>query len=118
MAQMAACPALYLPGGHTQPYSQLLAVKLHLMSTKLQSTLELLVLTNYMYLVIVTAVVYDHVLTFAGEVEYIWRRPWTWVSTIFVVIRYIGLCWIMTIGLIGSSFLPGPLATCVSLILK
>ncbi|KAF8126722.1 hypothetical protein EV363DRAFT_1418649 [Boletus edulis] len=57
---MAACPALHLPGGHPQPHFQLLAVKLHLMSTKLQSTLELLVLTNYMSLVIVTAVVYDH----------------------------------------------------------
>ncbi|KAF8139871.1 hypothetical protein EV363DRAFT_1152121 [Boletus edulis] len=36
------------------------------------------------------------------------RTPWTWVSTMFVIVRYIGLCWIITL-IAGSSFLPGPL---------
>ncbi|KAF8452901.1 hypothetical protein L210DRAFT_3639344 [Boletus edulis BED1] len=53
------------------------------MSSDIQSTLELLVLNNYLSLAIVTAVVYDYILTFSEEIEYIW-------------VRYIGLCWIMT----------------------
>jgi len=30
----------------------------------------------------------------------------------FVVVRYIGLCWFITNALVGSSFVPGPLDTC------
>ncbi|KAF8452900.1 hypothetical protein L210DRAFT_3755841 [Boletus edulis BED1] len=66
------------------------------MSSDIQSALELIVLNNYLSVLTVTAVVYDYILTFSREVEYIWLRPWTWVSTMFVVVRYIGLCWIMT----------------------
>ncbi|KAF8122272.1 hypothetical protein EV363DRAFT_1555210 [Boletus edulis] len=79
------------------------------MSSDLQSTLQFLVLNNYLTLAGVTAVVYDYVLTFSKEVEYVWCRPWSWVSTMFVVARYIGLCWIVAGALIGSSLVPGPL---------
>ncbi|KAF8127588.1 hypothetical protein EV363DRAFT_1171890 [Boletus edulis] len=66
------------------------------MSSGLQSTLEHLVLNSRISLTVVTVVVYDYLLTFSREIEYIWLRPWTWVSTMFVVVRYIGLCWIIT----------------------
>ncbi|KAF8452918.1 hypothetical protein L210DRAFT_2064774 [Boletus edulis BED1] len=94
------------------------------MSSDVQSTLQLFVLNNYLSLAGVTAVVYDYVLTFSREVshpfftsvsclimykvEYIWCQPWTWVSTMFVVVRYIGLYFIVTAALIGTSFVPGP----------
>ncbi|KAF8446340.1 hypothetical protein L210DRAFT_2971433 [Boletus edulis BED1] len=42
------------------------------MSSDIQSTLELLVLNNYLSLAIVTAVIYDYILTFSREIEYIW----------------------------------------------
>ncbi|KAF8126702.1 hypothetical protein EV363DRAFT_1452742 [Boletus edulis] len=65
------------------------------MSSDVQSALEYIVPLNYICLVMVTAVVYDFILTFSREIEYIWCKHWTWVSTMFVVIRYIGLCWVM-----------------------
>ncbi|KAF8119702.1 hypothetical protein EV363DRAFT_1196235 [Boletus edulis] len=65
------------------------------MSSDLQSLLEPVVLSNYLTFVVITAVVYDYILTFSREIEYIWCKPWTRVSAMFVVIRYIGLCWVV-----------------------
>ncbi|KAF8444574.1 hypothetical protein L210DRAFT_3642836 [Boletus edulis BED1] len=78
------------------------------MSSDIQTILELIVLNNYTSLILVTGVVYDYILTFPGEIEYIWCKPWTWVSTMFVVVRYIGLCWIMAIAFLSTSFILGP----------
>ncbi|KAF8424417.1 hypothetical protein L210DRAFT_3765503 [Boletus edulis BED1] len=78
------------------------------MSSDIQSTLQFLVLNNHLALAGVTAVVYDYTLTFSRELDYIWHRPWTWVSTMFVVVRYLGLYWIVSTALFGSSFVPGP----------
>ncbi|KAF8131832.1 hypothetical protein EV363DRAFT_1164341 [Boletus edulis] len=79
------------------------------MSSDIQSTLESLVLYNYLSVASITVVVYDYSNTISREIEYIWLKPWTWVSTMFVVVRYIGLCWIVTTLIDGSSFVPGPL---------
>jgi len=65
-------------------------------------------------LMIVTGVIYDYVLTFSKEVHYVWLRPWTWVSTIFVLVRYAGLCGAILIGLDGSTFVPGPVVICTA----
>ncbi|KAF8434802.1 hypothetical protein L210DRAFT_3762950 [Boletus edulis BED1] len=78
------------------------------MSSDLQSALENLVQNNYQSIIIVVAVAYDYILIFSKEVEYVWRRPWSWVSTMFVLVRYVGLLLAMTTGLGGSSFVPGP----------
>ncbi|KAN0092754.1 hypothetical protein V8E55_003538 [Tylopilus felleus] len=43
--------------------------------------------------VIITVVGYDYFLTLSQEIDYVWLRPWTWVSTLFVIVRYVGLCW-------------------------
>ncbi|KAF8547053.1 hypothetical protein OG21DRAFT_1490564 [Imleria badia] len=40
---------------------------------------------------ILTAVGYDYVLTFSNEIEYIWTKPWTWVSMLFILVHYVGL---------------------------
>ncbi|KAF8427647.1 hypothetical protein L210DRAFT_3508914 [Boletus edulis BED1] len=107
------------------------------MSSDLQSLLESVVLNNYITrttahksvdVVIITAVVYDYVLTFSREVFHLLYtsvsrltiykdrcKPWTRVSAMFVVvrtslsIRYIGLCWVLASALTGSTFFPGPL---------
>jgi len=54
-----------------------------------------IVQNNYITLAVATAVLYDYILTFSRELDYIWCRPWTWVSTLFVVVRYVGLCYVM-----------------------
>jgi len=82
------------------------------MSSALQSVLTSLQQNDYTTLAILTAVGYDYVLTFSNEIEYIWSKPWTWVSTLFILVRYFGLCCIVIISLVGSSFLPGPAKTC------
>ncbi|KAF8556921.1 hypothetical protein OG21DRAFT_507966 [Imleria badia] len=77
------------------------------MSSVLPSALELLWMNDYITLVIVTAVTYDYVLTFSREVDYVWHRSWTLVSTMFVLIRYVGLCFAIVASLDGSAFVPG-----------
>ncbi|KAF8552127.1 hypothetical protein OG21DRAFT_176184 [Imleria badia] len=59
-----------------------------------------------------SAVIYDYVLTFSREVDYIWHRPWTLVSTMFVLVRYLGLSWAILMGLWSTSFVPGPVKMC------
>ncbi|KAI9571034.1 hypothetical protein HD554DRAFT_2327125 [Boletus coccyginus] len=82
------------------------------MTSDLESSLGLLFLNDYASLVIITAVVYDYILTFSGEIAYIWCRPWTYVSALFILIRYVGLCWVVTSALLCSTFAPGPLERC------
>ncbi|KAF8553999.1 hypothetical protein OG21DRAFT_1141071 [Imleria badia] len=78
------------------------------MASDPQSTLASLQQNDYVNLLVVTAVGYDYILTFSREVEYIWNKPWTVVSTFFVLVRYFGLCAFITLPLVGTSFLPGP----------
>ncbi|KAF8548550.1 hypothetical protein OG21DRAFT_748850 [Imleria badia] len=73
---------------------------------------------NYVTVVALTAVGYDYVLTFSDEITYIWSKPWTWVSTLFVLVRYFGLLNLTFISLVGSSFLPGPAETYVFILLS
>ncbi|KAF8552126.1 hypothetical protein OG21DRAFT_177636 [Imleria badia] len=65
--------------------------------------------------VIITAVGYDYILTFPKEIDYIWRRPWTWVSTLFIIVRYVGPCWAIILSLIGTSLVPGPITVSTAL---
>ncbi|KAG9315358.1 hypothetical protein JVU11DRAFT_4503 [Chiua virens] len=61
---------------------------------------------NYVTLAIIIAVAYDYVLTFLRELKYIWSKPWSRVSTLFVLVRYCGLFSVIIPVLFGSSFLP------------
>ncbi|KAF8553941.1 hypothetical protein OG21DRAFT_1164412 [Imleria badia] len=78
------------------------------MSPALQSTLTTIRQNDYVALGIITAIGYDYVLTFSNEIEYIWNKPWTCVSMLFILVRYCGLSAFMIGIFLGSSFLPGP----------
>ncbi|KAF8547040.1 hypothetical protein OG21DRAFT_1517663 [Imleria badia] len=79
------------------------------MSSALQSALTNLRQNNYESLAMLIAAAYDYVLTFSDEIEYIWTKSWTWVSTLFILVRYAGLCSFA----LGTSFVPGPPKTYV-----
>ncbi|KAI9574382.1 hypothetical protein HD554DRAFT_2165880 [Boletus coccyginus] len=77
--------------------------------SSLESTLKNIQISGYTAVIIITVVGYDYILTLSREIDNIWRRPWTRVSVLFLVVRYIGLCWGITLALTGSAFMPGPL---------
>ncbi|KAF8551159.1 hypothetical protein OG21DRAFT_1513128 [Imleria badia] len=82
-------------------------------ASAIQSALTGLQQNNYGSLAMPIAIGYDCVLTFSNEIEYIWSKPWTWVSTLFIIVRYFGLFnAIVTRSQVGSSFLPGPEKVC------
>ncbi|KAF9232299.1 hypothetical protein BU15DRAFT_67583 [Melanogaster broomeanus] len=47
----------------------------------------------------------NDVLTFSNEVEYIWNRPWTLVSMMYLVLRYLGLLVAMVQAFSTAMFL-------------
>ncbi|KAF8126619.1 hypothetical protein EV363DRAFT_1174006, partial [Boletus edulis] len=57
--------------------------------------------------ILITVVVYDFFLTLSREIDYVWLRPWNWISTMFLLIRYFGLSLAILTGLLGSTFLSG-----------
>ncbi|KAF9220134.1 hypothetical protein BS17DRAFT_355952 [Gyrodon lividus] len=61
------------------------------MGVSLQVNLGGLQFTNYCSVVIITTISYDYLLTLGREVELIWRRPWSLVSSLYVLIRYLGI---------------------------
>ncbi|KAF8548764.1 hypothetical protein OG21DRAFT_1500821 [Imleria badia] len=86
------------------------------MSSDSVSALEALETFAYTPVIITTVVGYDYLLTFSREIDTVWCRPWTWVSTLFVIVRYVGLCWAVTLGLAGSIFVPGPVDVSIAII--
>ncbi|KAF9225021.1 hypothetical protein BS17DRAFT_60768 [Gyrodon lividus] len=78
------------------------------MSSDTQSILAGLQFNNYISVAIATAVGYDYILTFPAEIEYVWKRSWSWVSTLFLVVRYVGCLSAMLDAFLGSTFVPGP----------
>ncbi|KAI9567631.1 hypothetical protein HD554DRAFT_2266872 [Boletus coccyginus] len=88
------------------------------MSTSLKIYLESLDWNNYVSLMVVTVVTYDYALTFSSEIEHIWKRRWTWISSAFLLyyrteyVRFSG-SWLIGTDYAecqaGSSFVPGPL---------
>ncbi|KAF8843543.1 hypothetical protein BDN67DRAFT_964367 [Paxillus ammoniavirescens] len=82
------------------------------MSSEIQSVMASLQLSNYIAVVMTTAVGYDYILTFSREVEYVWKRPWSWISTLFVVVRYMGCLSAMVQSFFGSTFATTPLTKC------
>ncbi|KAI9457566.1 hypothetical protein HD554DRAFT_1771359 [Boletus coccyginus] len=66
------------------------------------ATLETLQLLDYICIAATAAVCYDYTLTFSREVELIWMKSWSLMSTLFVVARYVGLALAILLGL-GSG---------------
>jgi len=65
--------------------------------------------------VVITVVAYDYILTFSKEVDNVWCKPWTRVSTLFLIVRYLGLLWAVLLALTGCVLLPGPDLACTVL---
>jgi len=36
-------------------------------------------------------IIYDHILTFRREIEFVWHSPWTYTKVLFLLIRYTAL---------------------------
>jgi len=79
------------------------------MSSGIQSIIQLQLLDNAMSVAGIAVVTYDYVLTFPKEVEYIWSKSWTWLSTLFLIVRYVGIYTALSSSLGGTTFVPGPL---------
>jgi hypothetical protein len=47
--------------------------------------------------------VYDYMLTFADEVQYIWRRPVTGIKILYLILRY-GVLFAEVVYFQGESF--------------
>ncbi|KAN0082464.1 hypothetical protein V8E55_008259 [Tylopilus felleus] len=86
-------------------------------SDDLQSTLQLLQWSGYLSAAVMTAVIYDYVLVFPREVNYVWLRSWTVVSTLFVVVRYIGLSLVIILALGIPPFVSGTVKVSTALYL-
>ncbi|KAG2346159.1 hypothetical protein BDR05DRAFT_997688 [Suillus weaverae] len=58
-------------------------------------------LISYFVVVSSSAVVYDWALTFGHEFELVWRQPWSFMSVLYICVRYIGILYsaIILIGL-------------------
>ncbi|KAF9225013.1 hypothetical protein BS17DRAFT_60662 [Gyrodon lividus] len=68
-----------------------------------QSILWPIQLNSYTSVAMATIISYDYILTLPKEIEYVWNRPWTLMSTVFFVIRYCGLPVAMIQAFGGSS---------------
>jgi len=62
--------------------------------------MEVIATQDYVVVAIITAVGYDYLLTFPQEIEYMWSKPWTWVSMLFILSRYCGLISLITYCLV------------------
>ncbi|KAF9233808.1 hypothetical protein BU15DRAFT_79731 [Melanogaster broomeanus] len=69
-----------------------------------QSILGEIQLNNYLSVACATVISHDYILTFSNEVEYVWNRPWTLVSAMYIMLRYLGLLVAMVQSFMGSSF--------------
>ncbi|KAH7888232.1 hypothetical protein F5I97DRAFT_1926653 [Phlebopus sp. FC_14] len=54
-------------------------------------TLQAIQLANFCDAAAVALVCYDTVLMFPREVKYVWRKPWSTMSTLYVIARYLGI---------------------------
>ncbi|KAN0094319.1 hypothetical protein V8E55_002606 [Tylopilus felleus] len=67
------------------------------------SLLETLQLQAYILVAAASVVCYDYTLTSSREVELIWMKPWSVLSTLFVVARYVGLALVIMSGFGSGS---------------
>ncbi|KAN0082779.1 hypothetical protein V8E55_008574 [Tylopilus felleus] len=83
------------------------------MSADLQTILQTIQLNDYITVAMVTAVTYDYLLTLSREIDYVWHRRWSWVSTLFFVVSTNA----SNTFIVGSTFIPGPLLVSTALYL-
>ncbi|OAX33166.1 hypothetical protein K503DRAFT_548960 [Rhizopogon vinicolor AM-OR11-026] len=80
---------------------QLIAVGAHKATIKdlMSSTSDIasLQVSDYLSLTAAVVVTYDFLLLIGCEVELVWKRPWSLMSTLYVVVRYLGLALAMSV---------------------
>jgi len=84
------------------------------MSSDLQSAVQSQLYQNAISLAEVTIVACDYILMFPSEVKHIWSKSWTWVSVLYLIVRYAGIYSAMD-QLFGTTFIPGPIKTCTGI---
>lgn len=60
-------------------------------------------LSSYFTFASSTALIYDWVLTFGEEVELIWRQRWSFVTLLYLIIRYVGIPYYIINIMMASS---------------
>ncbi|KAF9230575.1 hypothetical protein BU15DRAFT_83455 [Melanogaster broomeanus] len=75
------------------------------MTSDPQSILGQIQLNDYISVIWATVISHDYILTFSNEVEYVWNRPWTLVSAMYLVLRYLGLLVAMVQAFSTAMFL-------------
>jgi len=66
--------------------------------------------TDAFFLAPLTLLLYDHLLTFESEVDFVWRKPKRLSFFLFVALRYVSL--LSNIGTVALRFGPVPLERC------
>ncbi|KAI9460407.1 hypothetical protein HD554DRAFT_2316820 [Boletus coccyginus] len=70
--------------------------------------IEAIHLANWCDVAAVALVCYDSVLVFSREVEYIWRRRWSFMSTFYVIVRYLGIALALNFWALNANILMSP----------
>ncbi|KIJ59732.1 hypothetical protein HYDPIDRAFT_118238 [Hydnomerulius pinastri MD-312] len=84
------------------------------MAASLQTALQGLQFTDYCSVATITTISYDYLLTFGREVELVWRRPWSLMSSLYVIIRYLGVVLAITDAIWGSIiYMPELVRLCI-----
>ncbi|KAJ8587705.1 hypothetical protein M405DRAFT_290465 [Rhizopogon salebrosus TDB-379] len=53
---------------------------------------------NYIGVTILTLISYDYLLLFEKEVKFLWKRQWSLMSCLYIIVRYLGLFLAMVCG--------------------
>ncbi|KAG2137658.1 hypothetical protein BD769DRAFT_1435259 [Suillus cothurnatus] len=57
---------------------------------------------NYLSVPVFTLMFYEYLLLLDKEVQYVWERPWSIMSYLYLVVRYLGLFLALLCGLWGG----------------
>jgi len=69
---------------------------------------------NYTSVVVLTLISYEYLLLLEREVKYVWKRKWSLMSCLYLVVRYLGLFIALLCGCWGGLWYM-PYATCYGL---
>ncbi|KAJ8582963.1 hypothetical protein M405DRAFT_535957 [Rhizopogon salebrosus TDB-379] len=67
-----------------------------------EQSVVVLVWNNYTSVTILTLISYDYLLLFEKEVKFLWKRQWSLMSCLYVIVRYLGLFLAMVCGTFGG----------------
>ncbi|OAX35189.1 hypothetical protein K503DRAFT_785251 [Rhizopogon vinicolor AM-OR11-026] len=76
------------------------------MAEQLQETVDSLRWNNYTSVAAFTLMSYDYLLLLEKEVKYVWKRQWSMMSGLYLIVRYLGLFLAVIVGcLVGGGLL-------------